>query len=219
VLVPAAIIAYSTSLQKSIKHQFHDECVELFNYLDKQPGVGIGTSRVARESNNALVGAFETTLRSEINDSRAAFEVYSINLSRCQERLKKLIQSLSLEKVDEDDDWYALYMDVAYMYKEISNLYIPPEKMKREVARLSRFDSIPGRSKSVIFRLRKEELMRRNESIRRLHRKFPSDRDQMILADAAWLQKKYRSDSQLLLASCDTGAFVPTYGKGVSGWA
>jgi len=129
--------------------------------------------------------------------------------------MKKLAYSLLEESVNEDNLWYAILLDIARMYQSLEDMYLSPDKMRIEADRRSWPSPFKGRLKKIVWRIRMEELRKRNEMIKRLQRKYPSDVDMQILADAVYMQRRhYMKTAQVFIASCDTGAFSPTRLKG-----
>jgi hypothetical protein len=205
VLVSASVYAASEKTPVKLKHLFFDECSDLFGLIRKHKlkRLGISTMVVQDEANGVLEKAIIRQLESEKYPREKWFEVMSVLLSSCGDRMRELSGLLQWEPVDEKD--------AEDIYKRVLATYLDLRK-EASLADPARVASLktklaPGPLRKIASSIYKNQEVLENLQLLSLLRGFPSEKDLRILADAIHLLRHYKGvgePTQMFLASCDT---------------
>jgi hypothetical protein len=197
--VSASIYAAKGRLVQ-VQHPFFERSMRLFNVLKNHQTkeLGVVTQTIEREGNSVLEKAVMNELSRSGNKILA-----SVLLDLCSDRFDELLSLLLKEKVE-----HTKFPDVVSMYTELlgrASLVTPT------TARAAVYDHIaPRRFKRLMTEIWTHQLLSDRSQLTRLRTHRPSNADQLILAEAAYLYERYNSEekTELFLASMDI-AFSP----------
>ncbi len=211
VLISSSIyIAETTKVAIPLKHRFFDKAMSLIGLIRKHLGkrIGVITHTVEDESYNVLENAVLKTLEEFYPnmERKEMFKIFSIILDECYDRLRKTILIMLREPIDEEEK-KKYYSKIKKMYEDFRSE--SENLMERILERVDKEVKPAGKKlENTARRVKIDQYRKYYEQIARLKRKFPSEKDMEILAEAAYLSRFYRDtlggEVEFYLASFDT---------------
>jgi len=209
VLVAASTFMVSKPFSFEIKDPFYDEAMRLVSLLRKHINkqIGITSSFVVDQTYRVLGYVIERMLGEKIEDKAKFYEILSITIDSCEDRLREVLSSLSQLPINpEETD--KLYFLVTKMFaeKEKKAAFLPKPAIPMTKA-APRF-----LSKKELFNMYKNQDEILHFQLTNLLFNPVKDSDKKILARAAYFAKLYKETEgkniRFFLASTDYH-FVP----------
>lgn len=197
-----------------LRDEFYHPAIQLFSLLKKNiaNGLGITTQTVEAEANRTLGTAVMNTLDRRIRDKKKVFEIKSVAWNICEENMRKLVNNLLREPIDESE-LPPYSNDVHIMYRELEYRAQTDEEII-DAAHKKAEGASGAAMRTVTFSAEIENGKRENASLARLARTHASPSDIKILAEAIYIARRYErrygvNPFTLLFASTDSNNFVP----------
>jgi hypothetical protein len=216
-LLSASVFVSSKDIAEEtpLKHQFYEECKELFAFIQKHLAnrIGIIASTVEGEAIGVLDKVIEGELRHRGFSRSEDFEIFSRVFNICDIRMRQLVMMLQREPVDS--------LDVAMRVYGIRKMYDEMREKALSLAEVSEVkrESVPSKFRAVLnwraLYARQDKMI--HSQILNLLFNPVDDEDILILAEACHLRTIYVSTEgkggNLYIASKDRH-FVPVRRKG-----
>jgi len=214
VLIAASTYMVSKPLFLEIKDTFYDEAMRLISVFRKHVNkqIGITTLYVVEEAHHVLNKVVERRLDEVLEDKTGFYEMLSITVDSCQERLRDVLSSLSQLPVNPVETSKQHFLVVKMYEEKIAKALTLPKPAYPMAGVAPKFLSKKG-----LFRLYKKQDEILHSQLTNLLFNPPEDSDKIILSHAAYLAKLYGETEgkniKFFLASTDYH-FVP-YRRGL----
>lgn len=212
-VVLAASIRVSFPEEGEIRDEFYYPAIELFALIRKNLPyrLGITTQTIELEAYKTLSEAIANRIERDVPDKSKHYEYNSIAWNKCEESMRKLVNTLLREPCDEEA-LMELNNEVYHMYKGLEARAMTEGQLIDQAHR----DIMASSSKmrKTIFDAHCMLLRQENVQLLRLKRHHASPTDIKILAQAIYIKRRYATsgtNEHVLLASTDSNNFVPAH--------
>ncbi|MEX2705364.1 MAG: hypothetical protein Q6352_008905 [Candidatus Freyrarchaeum guaymaensis] len=189
VLVAASTFMISEELSIELKHPFFDESMRLIGFIRKHLAkrIGIVTDTIENQAYNVLDQAVRQELKKKTTKREIDFEILSVILNYCENRLKKKILPVLLREPVDPLEVSKNKARVSEMYENLTNKAqsLPkPAKLLTEI--------VPRGFKKTAFNIYRTQDEILNSQLTNLLRNPADPIDQTILAEAIYLLNVYK---------------------------
>ena len=213
VLIAASIYKVSEDLSISLKHPFFDQSMNLIGFVKKHINkrIGIVTVTIEEQAYHVLEQAVKTEVK-KITDRTIDFEILSVILNSCEDRLRNILSYLLREPVD-PEEVSRNFNKVTEMYEELTK---KAKNLPKPAALLT--EAVSPKFRKLAFKIYKTQDEIINSQLTNLLRDPPDNTDKTILAEAIYLFKLYKQTEgkklTFFIASTDHH-FSPVRKKGL----
>ena len=178
----------SKELSLTIKHPFFDQSMRLIGFIRKHltKRIGIVTTTVEEQAYHVLENAVRQELQKKTSKRAVDFEMFSIILNYCENRLREILSYMVREPVD--------HLEVSKNFVKVTEMYDNlTEKalsLPKPAALLT--ETVPKGFKRLAFDIYKKQDEIINSQLTNLLRKPADSIDKKILAEAIYLFNVYK---------------------------
>ncbi len=212
-MIAASTFMVSKELSLRIKHPFFDQSMSLIGFVKKHltKRIGIVTATIEEQAYRVLQNAVKQELQRTVERS-LDFEMLSIILDYCENRLREILSYMLREPVDP--------LEVSKNFVKVTEMY---ENLKDKAQNLPKpatllTEAAPRGYKKLAFDIYKTQDEIINSQLTNLLRKPAETTDKIILAEAIYLFNVYKQMEGKKLAFYITSTdhhFSPVRKKGL----
>jgi len=188
VLIAASTFMVSKELSVNIKHPFFDQSMSLIGFVKKHltKRIGLVTTTIEEQAYQVLEHAVRQELQRKTAERAIDFEVFSIILNYCENRLREILSYMLREPVDP--------LEVSKNFVKVTEMY---ENLKNKARNLPKpaallTETVPKGFKKLAFDIYKTQDEIINSQLTNLLRKPAETTDKTILAEAIYLFNVYK---------------------------
>lgn len=188
VLIAASTFVASKELSVNMKHPFFDQSMSLIGFIKKHltKRIGIVTATVEGQAYHVLEQAIRQELQRKTAERAVDFEIFSMILNYCENRLREILSYMLREPVDS--------LEVSKNFVRVTNMY---ENLKDRALNLPKpatllTEAAPRQLKRLAFDIYKTQDEIVNSQLTNLLRKPVETTDKTILAEAIYLLNVYK---------------------------
>jgi hypothetical protein len=188
VLIAASTFVVSEELSVTVKHPFFDQSMSLIGFVKKHltKRIGIVTTTIEEQAYRVVEHAVRQELQRETAERAIDFEMFSIILNYCENRLREILSYMVREPVDAPEV-SKNFVKVTEMYE---NLKEKARGLPKPAALLT--EAVPKGFKKLAFDIYRTQDEIINSQLTNLLRKPAEDTDKTILAEAIYLFNVYK---------------------------
>lgn len=188
VLIAASTYAISEELSVSLKHPFFDQSMRLIGFVKRHLAerIGIVTTKIEEQACYVLEQAVRGELEKRITRRAVDFEIFSVILNSCENRLRNILSYLLREPIDP--------LEVSKNFVKVTEMYESLIERAQNLPKPATLltEMVPKGYKRLAFDIYRTQDEILNSQLTNLLRKPPDTVDKTILAQAMYLFELYK---------------------------